>query len=278
MIDQMEKAKTLKRRNFLANEGATMKKITIGNATLYCGDCFDVLPRLNMKFDAVISDPPFGMTACDWDVAFPLDQFWGMLEGKTKPAANFVLFGCGKFTIDLVNSNRKWYRYDLIWKKNNKAGFLLANKMPLRNHESILVFGRPGSRHAATYNPQKSPGGRRGIITNKLRGGVYSKVGSYTGVYDGTLHPCSVLPFDSDKDRRQGLHPTIKPLELMEFLVKSYSNEGDIIIDPFMGSGTTGVAAVQSGRTFIGIEQEKNYFDIACKRIKQAFATGKEIR
>jgi site-specific DNA-methyltransferase (adenine-specific) len=103
-------------------------------------------------------------------------------------------------------------------------------------------------------------------------------VGSYTGVYDGTLHPCSVLPFDSDNDKRQGLHPTVKPLALMEFLVKSYSNEGDIIIDPFMGSGTTGVAAIQSGRTFIGIEQEKNYFDIACKRIKQAYAARKEIR
>ena len=251
----------------------TINKVTIGKSTLYYGDCFDVLPGLHVKADAVISDPPFGITDCDWDVKFPLDLFWEMVDPKTKPAANFVLFGCGKFSVDLVNSNRKWYRYDLIWHKNNKVGFLHANKMPLRNHESVLVFGRPGFRDAATYNPQKSPGGKPGIRTNHLFfGGIYEKQGSYTSVSDGMLHPCSVLPFKNDKDKHLWKHPTQKPLALMAFLVKSYTNEGDSIIDPFMGSGTTGVAAIQAGRTFIGIEQQKNYFDIACQRIKEAYA------
>jgi site-specific DNA-methyltransferase (adenine-specific) len=249
-----------------------MNKVTIGKSTLYCGDCFEVLPRLDIKADAVISDPPFGMTACDWDVTFPLDRFWEMVNPKTKPAANFVLFGCGKFSVDLVNSNRKWYRYDLIWYKNNKVGFLNANKMPLRNHESIMVFGRPGFRKAAVYNPQKSLGGRPGIKTNNLYGGIYDKQGSYISVSDGMLYPCSVLPFDSDKHKRLGQHPTQKPLALMTFLMKSYTNEGNTVIDPFMGSGTTGVAAVQAGRTFIGIEKEQQYFDIACQRINEAYA------
>jgi site-specific DNA-methyltransferase (adenine-specific) len=160
----------------------------------------------------------------------------------------------------------------LIWYKNNKVGFLNANKMPLRNHESIMVFGQPGFREAATYNPQKSPNGRAGIKVNNLRGGVYSCQGSFASVSDGTLHPCSVLPFDSDKKKHSSLLPTQKPLALMEFLVKSYSDEGDTVIDPFMGSGTTGVAASRHLRRFIGIEKERQYFDTACKRIEQSYA------
>ena len=254
-----------------------MDRITIGGAsaphsTLYLGDCFEILPNLKINADALISDPPFGITACNWDVALPLDHFWEIVACKTKPTANCVLFGCGRFTVDLVNSNRKWYRYDLIWLKNNKVGFLNANKMPLRNHESIMVFGQPGFRDVATYNPQKSPGGRAGIKVNNLRSGIYTCEGRYRSVSDGTLHPCSVLPFDSDKSKHPGQHPTQKPLALMEFLVKSYSDEGDIVIDPFMGSGTTGVAALQNNRRFIGIEKERQYFDVACQRIKQAYA------
>jgi len=181
-----------------------MDRVTIGNCTLYCGDCFAILPNLLIKADAVISDPPFGITACDWDVALPFDHFWKVVERKTTPAANVVLFGCGRFSSDLINSNRKWYRYDLVWLKNNKIGFLNANKMPLRNHESIMVFGQPGFRDAATYNPQKSPGGKAGIKVNNLRGGVYTCQGRYTSVSDGMMHPCSVLPFDSDKRKNPG--------------------------------------------------------------------------
>jgi len=146
--------------------------VQIGNAMLYCGDCFGVMPKLDVRFDAVISDPPFGITDCDWDTPIPLGSFWDMVDGHTKQSANFVLFGCNKFAVDLVNSKRKWYRYDLVWQKSKKVGFLNANLMPMRNHESILVFNRPGFFKSATYNPQKTPGGRVGIKTRNHRSSV----------------------------------------------------------------------------------------------------------
>jgi site-specific DNA-methyltransferase (adenine-specific) len=247
-------------------------RVAIGNATLINGDCFTVLPKLNEKFDAVISDPPYGITACDWDNPIPLDSFWNMVERLTKQTANVVLFGCGKFTVDLVNSKRKWYRYDLVWHKSKKVGFLNANLMPMRNHESIRVFTRPGFFKTATYNPQKTPGGKVGIKKVNHRSCVYADRGVYTHVSDGTMHPCSVLPFNNES----GQHPTQKPLALMEFLVRSYTNEKDTVIDPFMGSGTTGVACAKAGRAFIGIESNKNYFEIACERIRKAHAEFKE--
>jgi site-specific DNA-methyltransferase (adenine-specific) len=234
---------------------------------LYRGDCFSILPKLDLQADAIITDPPFAGTDCDWDVKIPLDKFWEMVVSKTKQAANFVLFGCGGFTADLINSMRKWYRYDQIWVKSKKCGFLNANKMPLRNHESVLLFGRPGFKDAATYNPQKSLGGKPGIKTRNHKSSVYRDVGQFTHISDGSVHPSSVLCFKSEK----GLHPTQKPVDLMEYLVRSYSNEGDTVIDPFAGSGTTAVACINTGRRFIGIEQDKHYFDIAVERIRKAY-------
>jgi site-specific DNA-methyltransferase (adenine-specific) len=244
-----------------------IKQVTIGNATLYCGDCFSILPKLNVVADAIISDPPYGITKCKWDKKIPLDTFWDMIEPLTKPTANFVLFCCGKFTYKLYNSKPKWYRYDWVWLKSRKVGHQNANLMPMRNHESILVFGRPGFCKATTYNPQKTPGGKAGIKTSTHQSNIYDDDGEYVHISNGTLHPCSVLKFKSER----GQHSTQKPLALMEFLVQSYSNKKDIVIDPFMGSGSTGVAAVKTGRKFIGIEQNKKYFDIAVKRIREAY-------
>ena len=251
-----------------------MRKRTIGGCTLYHGDCFSILPKLDIAADAIISDPPYGITACEWDILPPLGRFWEMVERKTKPTANIVLFGCGRFAVDLINSKYVWYRYDLIWQKNNKVGFLNANKMPMRNHESILVFGRPGFCKEATYNPQKTPGGRAGIrrppadIKHK-KSCVYRDVPYTDSVSDGTLHPCSILSFKSDKNNNNGLHPTLKPLALMKWLIKTYTNEGDMVIDPFMGSGTTGVACAKLGHRFIGIEREETYYGTALKRIQE---------
>ena len=248
-----------------------MKKKTIGDCTLYCGDCFAVLPKLDVVADAVISDPPFGITACDWDVSFSFAQFWELADRRSKPTANFVLFGLGKFAVDLIVSKYRWYRYDLIWAKNNKVGFLNANLMPMRNHESIMVFGRPGFQESAAYNPVKTPGGRIGVKKVRIRkGGVYP-AGAYSHEQDGMLHPCTVLPFDHDRGNGQeGYHPTQKPLALMEWLVKTYTNAGDTVIDPFMGSGTTGAACAVHGRRFIGIEREPVYFEKAVQRIREA--------
>jgi len=242
-------------------------RVKIGNATLYLGDCFSVLPKLDEVCDAVISDPPFGITNCDWDNPIPLDSFWDMMECRTKLSANFVLFGCGKFTVDLVNSKRKWYRYDLVWAKTKRCGFLNANLMPMRGHEQILVFGRPGYFRGATYNPQKTPGGRASIKTTNHHSSVYQNKGEYTHVSDGTVHPCSVLQFNSEA----GQHPTQKPVPLMEWLIRTYTNKGDTVLDPFMGSASTGVAAINTGRRFIGIERDERYFDIAYERIAKAY-------
>jgi len=193
-----------------------------------------------------------------------------MVEAKTKQSANYVLFGCGKFSIALVNSKPKWYRYDLVWAKNNRVGFLNAGLMPMRSHESILVFGQPGHLREAVYNPQKTAGGRVGTKTTNHNSSVYKNKGEYVHHHDGTLHPSSVLQFKSEKDK--GLHPTLKPLALMEFLVRSYTNENDIVVDPFMGSGSTAIACVNTGRKFIGVEKEKAYFDVAVQRLEEAYA------
>jgi len=248
-------------------------RVQIGNATLYLGDCFKVLPKLDVVCDAIITDPPFGITNCPWDKPIPLDAFWNMIECRAKQSANYVFFGSGKFIVDLICSKRKWYRYDMIWVKSKKCGFLNANLMPMRSHESILVFIRPGFVKKAVYNPQKLPGGRVRIQTTNHRSSVYRDSGEYTHVSDGSLHPCSVLYFKSEA----GHHSTQKPVALMEHLVKSYSKENEIILDPFMGSGSTGVAAINTGRKFIGIEKNAEYFDIACKRIAEAYAERKDM-
>ena len=242
------------------------KIVEVGNAVLYHGDCFDILPKLEMKFDAVITDPPYAQTNCKWDKAIPLDSFWEMLDHKTKQTANFVMFACGMFTVDLINSKRDWCRYRLVWEKSKKCGHLNANLMPMRSHEDIILLGRPGFKTKTTYDPQKTPGGKVGVITRNHRSSVYRDCGEYIHTSDGFLHPSSVLYFESET----GYHSTQKPLRLMEYLVQTYTRKNDIVLDCFMGSGTTGIAALNTGRKFIGIEREKKYFDIACERIRKA--------
>ena len=158
---------------------------------------------------------PYGISDCKWDKALPLARFWEMVKSKAIPTANFVLFACGKFTIDLVNSNYKWRRYDMIWVKNNKVGFPNAKKQPMRNHETVLIFGQPGFRDKATYNAQKTPGGRKaGVVSKNNTNNVYRLKGSYTGMSDGMLHPGSVLCFNHDRGNNQkGYHPTMRSEE-----------------------------------------------------------------
>ena len=139
----------------------------------------------------------------------------------------------------------------------------------MRSHETILVFGRPNHRAAATYNPQKLPGGRAGTKVTNHKSSVYQNKGKYTHISDGTQHPGSVLYFKNDTDPD---HPTQKPVALMEWLVQSYTNKNDLVLDMFMGSGSTGVACARTGRRFIGIERDKKFFDIACQRIAEAYA------
>jgi site-specific DNA-methyltransferase (adenine-specific) len=244
-----------------------MRKIEIGNCTLFHGDCYEILPKLDVEAEAIVSDPPYGVTACGWDEGLLLPMFWDMINNNAKMSANIVLFAAGRFMIDLINSKYHWYRYDLIWVKNNKVGFLNCNKQPMRSHEHILVFGRVGERNSATYNPVKNEGKpyTRKHCNNE---GVYPSR-SYVTDSDGQRHPCSVLQYDHDKMQLRNIHPTLKPLKLMENLIETYSNKKDIVIDPFMGSGTTGVACRKLDRQFIGVERDETFFEVAIKRIKE---------
>ena len=247
--------------------------VEVGDCQLYCGDSYEILAELNVVADAFITDPPYGMTDAEWDTQ-GLDgfRFWQLAESKSKQSSNYVLFGCGKFSIDLINSKREWFRYDLTWQKTSTMGFMQANLMPLRSHESVYIFGQPGFQKSATYNPIKTYNSHN---VGRVFGGwaqhmteLYGKVGSCPFVSDGWMHPRSVITFALDRNgKERGLHPTQKPLLLMEWLVKTYTNEGDLVIDPFMGSGSTGVACVRLGRKFLGIEKDEEYFKTAVERI-----------
>jgi site-specific DNA-methyltransferase (adenine-specific) len=221
-----------------------MEKVEIGTATIYHGDFQDIMPSLSDgAIDCVASDPPYGVTDHHWDQVPPLDKMWQLFEAKSKNNANFVLFGCGGFTIDLINSRRAWYRYCLTWIRNNKTGWLNSSLMPMRNTEDIMIFGKPGHQKTAVFNVP----------------------------YGGT-HPCSALAFDHDRgNNQQGLnfHETQKPMHLMAYLIMLYSNENDLVLDPFCGSCTTGLAAMKLHRRFIGIEREKKYYDISCQRLEE---------
>ena len=146
-----------------------------------------------------------------------------------------------------------------------------ASKMPMRSHEQVLVFGRPGHRATSTYNPVKSPGGRVGMRSiSRNPSDVYGFASDHVSVSDGNIHPSSVLAFDSDRgNNQQGLmHPTQKPISLMEFLILTYTNENDVVLDPFMGAGSTALACAMTNRRFIGVEKEQRYFDLAIKRLQ----------
>ena len=248
---------------------------TIGNCTLYCGDCFEILPQFN-GIDAIITDPPYGTTQCKWDVSIDWVQFWPIVGNVRKDNAVTVMFSSQPFTTHLINSNPKEFRYEIIWYKSTATGFLDANHKPLKSHENICIFIKSGQVRAATYNPQM-------ILSEK-----YYKKGpnKHTDLYgkfkmipstSDKRYPTSVVTHlvytercISTKTHRDTLHPTQKPVGLKQWLVNTYSNEGETVLDPFMGSGTTGVACVKTGRRFVGIELQRKYFDIACRRIEQA--------
>ena len=244
---------------------------------LHLGDCLDVMRGMKDKsVDAVITDPPYGTTAIIWDQPIDLVSFWENIQHVYKENAAIVIFSAQPFTTDLISSNRKLFRYEIIWKKTQPQGFLNANKCPLRNHENIVVF----YKHLPTYNPIKSKVKRTDLgrvrEVNAMRSKQYREMNRTTWVETGERYPTDVIEFSNwngalfGKTKNATKHPTQKPLDLCRYLIETYTNPGDTILDPFMGSGTTGVACVQTGRNFIGIEIDKGYFEIAEKRIHDA--------
>ena len=228
-----------------------------GRYKLYQGDCLEVMDgliSLGVKFDAIITDPPYGTTACKWDSVIPLDEMWNRLNKLIKPNRAIVLFGSEPFSSSLRMSNIKKYKYDWIWEKR-AVNFLNAKRQPLRNTENIIVF------NSKIYNPQgliyKERINKRSNSTETNNAhGLCNK--SYF-----TNYPKQILKFIGER----GLHPTQKPVALLEYLIKTYTNEGELILDFTMGSGSTGVAALNTNRRFVGIELDEKYFNIAVDRL-----------
>ena len=225
---------------------------------LILGDCLDEMKRMPDKsVDLVLTDPPYGTTACKWDSVIPIEPMWEQLKRIIKSNGAIALFGSEPFSSTLRMSNIKNYKYDWIWHKRTSANVALAKYQPLKTHEIISIFNK-------TYYPIMRKGKMR-MKGGKVSGGEAN--GSLKPLYykSDTYYPTSVLDIKSER----GLHPTQKPVALMEYLIKTYTNEGETVLDFTMGSGTTGVACVNTNRDFIGIELNEEYYKIAEKRIFQ---------
>lgn len=226
---------------------------------LHLGDCLEVMKQIPDKsVDAIICDLPYGTTQNKWDSVIPLDLLWDQYKRICKGA--IVLTAQSPFDKILGCSNLKMLKYEWIWKKESGTGFLNAKKAPLKDHENILVF----YEKQPTYNPQMRTGFKPYVCKKGGETTNYNLSGSVITQSNGDRYPLTVIEFKRDKDK---IHPTQKPLALMEYLIKTYTNEGDTILDNCMGSGTTGVACKNLNRKFIGIEQDANYFEIAKSRI-----------
>jgi len=233
------------------------------NIWLMLGDCLDRMKEIpDGSVDMVLTDPPYGTTACKWDSIIPLEPMWEQLKRIIKPNGAIVMTASQPFTTTLIASNMKMFKYCWVWEKDQGVNFQLAKKQPLKVHEDVCVF----YTSQPTYNPQglvdcnivksnKGKGGNLGHCSSEAKRGEYKQTKKG--------YPRTIQKFG----RNRGLHPTQKPVELMEYMIKTYTNEGDTVLDFSMGSGTTGVACKNLQRKLIGIEMDENYFNIAKQRI-----------
>jgi DNA modification methylase len=244
--------------------------------TIYNEDCLEGMKRIaDGAVDCIITDLPYGVLNADseggsWDSIIPLEPMWEQFKRVTKPNAAIVLFCQGMFTAKLMMSQPKMWRYNLIWDKSIKTGFLNANRMPMRRHEDIAVF----YQQLPTYNPQMTKGDqhRRNCGTGRKQKAVNRCYGDYptTPPTDSDeFFPTSIIDISRGNSVEVFKHPTQKPVDLLRYLILTYSNEGDTILDATIGSGTTAVAALMEKRHFIGFETNKEYFDIAQGRIDE---------
>ena len=259
------------------DRGEVVKKY---KTRLMQGDCLERMKEIESgSVDMVLADPPYGTTACKWDSVIPFPEMWERLNKLIKPNGAIVLFGSEPFSSALRMSNIRNYKYDWIWNKTMPSGMATSTFMPMKYHEIISVFVNKGK---PTYNKQmmeRSEIGKQRLKNNgKILNGINSKgnhttkdslAGTYSEYDTQKVNPKSVLNFKSVPNcNGTKLHPTQKPVALMEYLIKTYTNEGETVLDFTMGSGTTGVACKNLGRDFIGIEMDDKYFDIAKKRIE----------
>jgi len=238
---------------------------------LYKGDCLEVMDRLieqGIKVDAIITDPPYGTTACKWDSVIPFDEMWLRLNKLIKPNGAIVLFGSEPFSSALRMSNIKNYKYDWVWNKRLAGNVFLAKSQPMKIHENILVF----NSSKESFYPIKTDLEKSRNYKDKYGGGEsFGKKGTGDKIHTTKgKNPKSIIDI-SNANRKGNTHPTQKPVALMEYLIKTYTNEGELVLDFTMGSGTTGVAAKNLNRNFIGIEMDDKYFEIAKERIEKAY-------
>ncbi len=236
---------------------------------IHFGECLDIMGGIPDKsIDMILADLPYGITARNkWDKVIDPIKMWEQYRRIAKPNAAIVLFASQPFTTTLVSSNPKEFRYSLVWEKNKSTGFLNAKKMPLRSHEDILVF----YRKTPTYTAQKTQGHKPvNSYTKTVQSLNYGKTkDSISGGGSTERYPTSVLKFPIiNNDSKEKFHPTQKPVELLEFLIKSYTKEGATVLDNTMGSGSTAIAAMNCKRSFIGIEADTEYFEKAKSRIQ----------
>ena len=299
----------------------------VKNIKLYNDDCFNVFPKIKDKsIDLFILDLPYGTTACKWDILIDLDKMWTEIKRTMKPSAVICFFCTTKFGYSIIKSNEKWFKYDLIWKKSRKVGFLSANKRQLRQHENIYVFkeeqgtyhpqkteGKPykckegkknkddlynikndkraitenkGDRHPTsiieheniyvfkeeqgTYHPQKTEG--KPYTATRRECKIYSNnIENKPTINKGDRHPSSIIENTilEHNNPHKTIHRTEKPVSLLEYLIKTYSNEGDKIMDFTMGSASCGIGCMNTNRKFIGVEKDKEIFKLANNRIKE---------
>lgn len=247
---------------------------------LFCGDCLKLMPSIpDGSVDMVLADPPYGTTACKWDTVIPFEPMWEQLKRVTKKNGAIVLFGSEPFSSALRMSNIKNYRYDWYWKKQATL-FQHAKNRPMQATENISVFSEYGWGHKSQMGDNRLVYFPQGVKDDGVKK-FHGVQGQYVGERPNqvgreymaqTGFPNNVLEFARDKDTT---HPTQKPVALMEYLIRTYTNEGEVVLDNCMGSGTTGVACANTGRRFIGIEREPKYFDIACRRIEDAQRLGR---
>lgn len=241
------------------------------------GDCLELMKDIpDGSVDMILCDLPYGTTQLEWDKCIPFEPLWEQYNRIIKQNGAIVLFSSQPFTTDLINSQRKLFRYEIIWEKTQKSGAYNANRMPLKAHDNICVF----YKKIPVYNPikttiQKNDIGRKRIYKqNRFK--QYGKCAQGEYVEDGTRYPTDIIKFSNwngalfGKTDKAVKHPTQKPVPLLEYLIKTYTNEGDTVMDNCMGSGSTGVACVNTGRNFIGIELDGGYFEIAKSRISEA--------
>lgn len=237
------------------------------NIDLKQGDCLELMKNIpDGSVDMILCDLPYGTTACKWDSVIPFEPLWEQYKRIIKDNGAICLFGSEPFSTLLRYSNLKIYRYDWVWSKNRGTGLFNAKKMPMKSHEVVSVF----YKKLPIYNPQM----RLGFKAYKCKQGKQSGAFGTSNKEivtenNGQRYPISVLEFNSTNGRN--VHPTQKPVALLEYLVKTYTNEGDTVLDNCMGSGSTGVACVNTNRNFIGMELDKQYFEIAVQRIAEAY-------